>query len=141
MWLDALEFALKKHHGQVDIHGHPYELHVLRVLAGVSRVGINQPVALAAAVLHDVVEDCAVTSEEIGCRFGSEVQNLVALLTHPEDETYRAYIERVDTNRVARSIKLADLEDNSLVWRNVPGGKKQTVYASAIVRLQSGEWP
>jgi (p)ppGpp synthase/HD superfamily hydrolase len=141
MWIEALKFALTKHGGQVDLHGLAYELHVVRVVGGLSRMGVNQPEALAAAALHDVQEDCHVTTEEIGHRFGNRVQELVALLTHHEDETYRAYIERLDTDRVARAIKLADLEDNSLAWRQVPGGKKQRLYASAIVRLQSGEWP
>jgi (p)ppGpp synthase/HD superfamily hydrolase len=141
MWLEALNFALQKHRGQVDLHGLPYELHVLRVVGGLSQAGVNKPEALAAAALHDVVEDCDVTIDEIGIRFGSPVQELVGLLTHHEDETYRAYIERLDTNRIARAIKLADLADNSLPWRQVPGGKKQHLYASAIVRLQSGEWP
>lgn len=141
MWLEALDFALRKHRGQVDLHGLPYELHVLRVLGGLSRMGINQPEALAAAALHDVVEDCEVKFTEIHELFGPYVRNLVELLTHGPDESYRAYIERVDTNRVARAIKLADLEDNTLAWRNVPTSKKQPLYASAIIRLQSGEWP
>ena len=142
MWLRALQFALEKHRGQVDIHGLPYELHVLRVLGGLSRMGINQPEALAAAALHDTVEDCDVKLGEIEVAFGARVAQLVGLLTHDkEGESYRTYIERVDTDRVARAIKLADLEDNSLLWRNVPTGKKQPLYAASIVRLQSGEWP
>lgn len=142
MWIEALNFAFAQHKGQVDMHGLAYELHVLRVLGGLSRMGINRPEALAAAALHDVVEDCPVKLEEIKDRFGANVAHLVGLLTHDKvGESYRAYIERVDTDRTARAIKLADLEDNSLLWRNVPNGKKQPLYAASIIRLQSGEWP
>lgn len=139
---EALQFALEKHTGQVDIHGLDYRLHILRVLAGLSRMGVNKPEALAAAALHDVVEDCGVFLPEIKDRFGAEVAELVDLLTHGHGEDYRAYIERLDRNRVARAIKLADLEDNTLGWRIVPGGlKQQEKYPAAIQRLQTGEWP
>lgn len=141
LWEDALVFALEKHEGQSDIHGHAYGLHVLRVMAGLSRRGVNQPEALAAAALHDVVEDCGVALEEISQLFGERVYKLVDLLTHRDSEPYAVYIERIDTDRVARAIKLADLEDNTLAWRAVPNGKKQAVYPAAIVRLESGEWP
>lgn len=137
----ALRFALEKHAGQRDIHGHDYCLHVLRVMAGVSRRGINQPEALAAAALHDVVEDCGVDILEIQRMFGQRVAELVTLLTHTEGEPYRQYIERVDTDKTARIIKLADLEDNSLAWRVVHAGRKQKLYPAAIIRLETGEWP
>lgn len=141
LYIRALKFALDAHAGQTDIHGHGYELHILRVMAGVSRAGVNHPEALAAAALHDTVEDCDVSLEEIEKRFGHGVATLVRFLTHFPGSTYRAYIENIDGNRIARTIKLADLEDNSLAWRVVPNGKKQKVYPAAIIRLRTGEWP
>lgn len=144
LW-EALEFAFQKHKGQVDLHGHDYRLHILRVTAGLSRQGVNKPEALAAAALHDVVEDCAVSIEEVEKRFGADVAGLVLLLTHDIGEAtgvpYEEYIETLDKSRIARAIKLADLEDNSLTWREVDNGRKQAKYRAAIYRLRTGEWP
>ncbi len=41
----------------------------------------------------------------------------VKCLTHGEGESYEDYIERVQTNPVARRVKLADLEDNMNIMR------------------------
>lgn len=139
---EALNFALDRHAGQVDIHGHDYRLHVFRVMAGLSRSGVNKPEGLAAAALHDVKEDCNVKLEELDKLFGADVAGLVQLLSHEPTEDYRQYIEHLDSSRLARAIKLADLEDNSLPWRMVLGGRKQAeLYPQAIYRLRTGEWP
>ena len=56
----ALEIAAKAHAGQMDKAGQPYVLHPLRMM-----LAVTTPEARMAAVLHDVVEDTAVTLEEL----------------------------------------------------------------------------
>jgi (p)ppGpp synthase/HD superfamily hydrolase len=105
----AIEIAAKAHAGQVDKAGQPYVLHPLRMMLTVAT-----PEARMAAVLHDVVEDTAVTLEELrGQGFPAAVISAVEALTKREGEDYEAFIRRVAPNPIAREVKLADLRDNS----------------------------
>ena len=73
---DALRYAVKMHEGQSRRSGNPYIEHpvnVAKYLAGLSL----DATTVAAALLHDVVEDCDVSVEEIRKRFGSEISRLV----------------------------------------------------------------
>ena len=73
---DAYKFALKAHEGQVRKSGEPYvehPLHVALILAELQLDGSS----LAAALLHDVLENCGIPISEIEARFGAEVAKLV----------------------------------------------------------------
>jgi (p)ppGpp synthase/HD superfamily hydrolase len=106
----AIEIAEAAHAGQVypSPQCEPFIEHPLRVMHAV-----DGPVAKAAAVLHDVLEDSDVTVEALR-REGmpGEVVNAVIALTRTPDVSYEAYIERVAKNRIAREVKLADMRDN-----------------------------
>lgn len=105
----AIEIAAKAHAGQMDKAGQPYVLHPLRMM-----LAVKTPEARIAAVLHDVVEDTAVTLKELeGEGFPAEVLEAVEALTKREGEDYEAFIRRVAPNPIAREVKLADLRDNS----------------------------
>jgi (p)ppGpp synthase/HD superfamily hydrolase len=60
----AITLAVEKHRGQSDKSGEPYILHPLRVLMRVRELGGNEA-AQCAAVLHDVVEDCNVSLDDL----------------------------------------------------------------------------
>ena len=67
----------------------------------------------AAAVLHDVVEDSAITIADIRKAFNPFVAEIVDSLSRREGEVYLTdYIPRVKQNQFAAAIKIADLEDN-----------------------------
>mgnify|MGYP003658594988 CR=1 FL=1 len=86
--------------------GDPYTVHLERVAALVGSV-VEDEAMLAAAYLHDTVEDTETTLEDILSNFGTDVAYLVTYLTdisRPEDGKGD---ERVHT------IKLADLIDNA----------------------------
>jgi len=104
----AIGIAVTAHRGQRDRYGAPYILHPLRVM---SRV--NSATEKTIAVLHDVVEDTEWTFEALK-REGFPDSVLAALdcLTKREGEDYDEFVRRSDSNALARSIKLADLEDN-----------------------------
>ena len=77
---DAYRFAREAHNGQFRLSGEPFIEHPLQTaefLAGL-RLDAN---ALAAALLHDVMEDCSVAREELEERFGAEVTRLVEGVT------------------------------------------------------------
>jgi (p)ppGpp synthase/HD superfamily hydrolase len=74
--------------------------------------------AMIAAVLHDVVEDTAVTCDQLReAGFSEEILLAVDCLTHRDGETYDAFIARVQTSPIARQVKIADLEDNMNIKR------------------------
>lgn len=105
----AIMFAVTWHAGQFDKDGVSYILHPLRVMG--SLYGSKWEV-LAAAVLHDVVEDTDMTVEIIRSQFGDRVADLVDALSRREGETYKDYVKRAIVDPDARKIKKADVLDN-----------------------------
>lgn len=99
--------------------GQPYATH-LKAVANIVASVTNSPVAIAAAWLHDVVEDTPATIEDIASTFGAEVAELVNALTdisRPSDgnRKQRKAIDRkhlANASPLAKTIKLADLIDN-----------------------------
>jgi (p)ppGpp synthase/HD superfamily hydrolase len=73
---DAFAFACEHHDGQLRKSGEEYILHPWGVAKVCARLQ-QPPVVLAAALLHDVVEDTDATSDEIAQRFGDDVRLLV----------------------------------------------------------------
>jgi (p)ppGpp synthase/HD superfamily hydrolase len=94
----ALEKARLAHEGQVrnGSGGMPYVEHPMTVAARLEEHGCREEV-LAAALLHDVVEDSEVTLEELRVEFGDEVAGFVGALT--DDETIDSYRERKAEHR------------------------------------------
>jgi len=65
-------------------------------------------------VLHDVLEDCPITPEQLrGEGFSEEVLAALLALTKVAGEDYPAFIRRAGANPLARQVKLADLAENS----------------------------
>ena len=94
----ALEQARSDHAGQVrnGSGGMPYVEHPIRVAAILDELGYGDEV-LAAALLHDVVEDSETTLDELREKFGGEVAGLVGAMT--DDEELGDYRERKAEHR------------------------------------------
>ena len=117
----AIQFATKAHEGQTRKYtGEPYIVHPLAVMEIVKTVEHTEEM-LMAAVLHDTVEDCDVTLDQIAFNFGHVVADLVEELTDvskPEDGN-RATRKEIDKNFLAeqsaevQTIKYADVISNS----------------------------
>lgn len=114
---ETLIFATQCHTGQVDKSGGPYILHPLRVMAGLGHSASLEERQVA--LLHDVVEDCGVTSDDLRASgFSEKVVTAVGCLTKTLDEMdddnggYVRFIERCKANPLAARVKLADLADN-----------------------------
>jgi len=114
--LEALECAADRHRDQrrKDRSQTPYVNHLITVANLIANVGgVSDPAVLAAAVLHDVVEDVGVTNAEVAERFGADVASLVAEVTDdkalPSAERKRRQIVHAgDLSPRAKLVKLAD---------------------------------
>ena len=105
---DAILLAIQAHRGQVEKAGQPYCLHVLRVM-----FRLDTELERMAGVLHDLVEDTPYTLQDLRDRgYPEAVVEAVDCLTWREGESYGQFLGRVKGNRVARRVKIADLEDN-----------------------------
>jgi (p)ppGpp synthase/HD superfamily hydrolase len=69
--------------------------------------------ARAVAWLHDVVEDTAVTLDDLAAQFPAEVVQAVRVLTRRDDDRGEEYYRRVRANPLALAVKLADIADNT----------------------------
>lgn len=76
----ALDYATKMHANQFRESGEPYITHPIAVASILFDLGLDCS-TLAAALLHDCVEDTAATDEEIRKLFGNEIAELVAGVT------------------------------------------------------------
>ena len=76
----AWEFCVAHHEGQTRLSGEPYIVHPLEVAEVLVEMKLDAT-AIAAALLHDAVEDTAATSEEIAERFGDQVAHIVEGVT------------------------------------------------------------
>src|SRR5579871_3242090 len=72
----AYEFAKRAHEGQMRKSGEPFIIHPFAVARIISELKLD-PATISAALLHDVVEDCEVTLDEIRNEFGDEIATLV----------------------------------------------------------------
>lgn len=78
---DALQLLAEKHGGQRQkVNGAPYVEHPLAVARDVSGAGF-EPEMVAAALLHDIVEDSDLTVDDLRRRFGDRVAGLVEAMT------------------------------------------------------------
>lgn len=106
----ARRLAETHHAGQVDKAGQPYIGHVLRVAERVSHLA---PEVVAAALLHDVIEDTEVTADELAAAgIPATVIEAVVLLTKTGGPL-EGYYARIREHPVALAVKLADIADNA----------------------------
>jgi len=146
----AYRIAEEKHRDQKRQSGEPYITHPLAVAQIVAELGLA-PRAVAAALLHDTVEDTGYPLDELTAEFGDEVALLVDGVTKLDKVKYgeSAQAETVRKMIVAMSkdvrvlvIKLADRLHNARTWGFVPpekAKKKATetleIYAPLAHRL------
>ena len=96
----AYSFAAACHEGQQRDSGDPYIVHPIDAALTVADLNLDGA-TIAAALLHDVVEDCGIANDEIGRRFGDDVARLVEGVTklsrlsllRPDDTTWDEAIQ------------------------------------------------
>jgi GTP diphosphokinase / guanosine-3',5'-bis(diphosphate) 3'-diphosphatase len=118
--IDALAFAADKHRTQrrKDPEASPYINHPIALARVLSIEGrVRDPKVLAAAILHDTLEDTKTTYEELLERFGSAIAGIVREVTDDKTlaapERKRLQIEHAgELSSRARLVKLADKTAN-----------------------------
>ena len=127
----AKALAKESHEGLTDKHGYPYFEHLERVAVLVTRfatavesVTPSGPetseidIYVAAAYLHDIIEDTEVTEGDLRIEFRhDELIEVVKILTREEGGVYSDYIMSIKKStgkigEIARVVKLADLFDH-----------------------------
>ncbi len=126
--LRAYEIAELAHRGQQRKSGDPYITHPVAVATILAELGMTPP-TLAAALLHDTVEDTEYSLEQLRADFGEEIAKLVDGVTKLDKVNYgdAAQAETVRKMVVAMArdirvlvIKLADRLHNARTWKYVP---------------------
>lgn len=119
----AIQFAARKHHGQMrrETEPLPYITHLFSVALLVAEDGASDDV-VTAALLHDTIEDTNTTREEIVAAFNERVAVLVESVSEPKEvggkkltwrEKKEHYLARlVDSSDDAVLIAIADKVDN-----------------------------
>src|SRR6478752_1912366 len=129
----AYAVAESAHEGQMRKSGDAYITHPLAVTTILAELGMTPP-TLAAALLHDTVEDTAYSLDELRRDFGDEITMLVDGVTKLDKVTYgeAAQAETVRKMVIAMArdirvlvIKLADRLHNARTWRYVSAESAQ----------------
>lgn len=113
--LIALAVARHFHNGQYRKDGMPYIVHPLKVCTTLMNYGIDDDVTLAAALLHDLLEDCSdklpLKGRELITEYhlSQEVLDIITLLTKEsglDDYELSVYFKKIERNCQAALIKL-----------------------------------
>ena len=116
----AIVFAVKAHAGtERRGKGFPYIVHPLEAMEIVSTITADQEL-LAAAVLHDTVEDTEVTEEQIRKEFGDRVASIVA----SESDTFEEGVKEEDSWHVRKQAAIERLASASMDAKIVALGDK-----------------
>lgn len=117
--LQAISYAVRVHVGQLRKDGQtPYAAHPMRVMTVLALIfKVHDPELLAAAALHDTIEDTTTDFDDLSTRFGTRVAQYVALLTKDmrlvEAQRELAYEEALAAAPAEVQLcKLADAYDN-----------------------------
>lgn len=113
----AVDFAVAAHEGQKRKKSEiPYIYHPLNMACHALSMGIREDSVIAACLLHDVVEDCGKTVEELPVN--EEARDIVRLLTREQttdanrDKVMKAYYKAIEANPKAALIKCLDRCNN-----------------------------
>jgi len=131
----AFDFARNAHEGQFRVSGEPYYMHPYEVAMILVDLGMDD-VAIASALLHDVLEDTEVTHEDMEREFGKEVVDLVEGVTKlgkiPYSSKEEQQIENLRKMFLAMAkdirvilIKLADRLHNLRTMKSMPEEKRR----------------
>jgi len=117
----ALQFATEKHDGQFDDEGKPYIMHPVAVASLLATIIEDDENLVAAAFLHDTLEDTDTTYDELAQVFNEDIANLVQEVTKLKVEG-RKLFPMLHTRRGA-VLKFADRLHNLSRLKVIPNTK------------------
>lgn len=133
----AYEYAYDKHKDQKRKSGEPYFVHVLNVAYELSKLKVD-PNTICAGLLHDVIEDCGVTKEEMIEEFNEEIYEIVEAVTKisnlkfTDEKEYQANNHRKILIAMAKDVrvilvKLVDRLHNMRTLHYLPEEKQKRI--------------
>jgi (p)ppGpp synthase/HD superfamily hydrolase len=112
----AFLYALKQHDRQIYADHDPYIIHLYDVSMTLVEFGIKDPKLLAAALLHDIIEDTNCNYHDISITFSEEIADIIYALTDElgknRKERKQKTFPKLDGFPQAQAIKLADWISN-----------------------------
>jgi guanosine-3',5'-bis(diphosphate) 3'-pyrophosphohydrolase len=134
---EGYRFAFQAHDGVVRKTGEPYITHPVSVACILADLHLDVPTIMA-ALLHDVVEDTSITTEEINQRFGQQVAELVDGLTkldkiefqsasEAQAENFRKMLLAMSQDVRVILVKLADRLHNMQTLEAMKPEKKKSI--------------
>ena len=158
----ALKFAIEAHSGALRRSGEPYVVHPIEIGIILTRMRLD-PEMIAAALLHDVVEDCGITLDELAQLFSERVARLVDGVTKLGQIPWTGEVDQATRERTAQAeslrkmflamiddigvvlIKLADRLHNMRTLQHMPPDKQvriaqQTMEIYAPLANRLGIW-
>ncbi len=146
LWQEAASFAARAHRHQLRKDGStPYFAHPVRVAMTIALVfGFDDEKVLAAALLHDTIEDTTTDYEDLHQRFGRDVAGYVVAMTKdmrlPEKQREDAYFKQLaDGPWQGRLIKLADSYDNLMSVWDAASRRKQLEKSKRALEITAGD--
>ena len=142
MIASAYEFAKEKHKGQFRKSGEPYFVHLVAVGYQLALMQAG-PQTICAGILHDTIEDCGVTYEQIKEKFDQEVANMVqavskiSSLEFKDQKEYQAANHRKIFIAMAKDIrviliKLVDRLHNMRTLNYLPEEKQKRIASETL---------
>jgi len=140
----AYVYSARAHRGQVRVSGEPYLVHPLEVARILAEMHLDE-VAIAAGLLHDLLEDTWVSEEELEAQFGEHISGLVKALTKitTMEQSYAAR-EAAQAENVRRMllasiadvrvilVKLADRLHNMRTLGFLPEDRRKRIAAETM---------
>jgi len=128
---EAIQFMKLCHGDQVRASGEPYYIHPMAVVELLLEE-TNDPYAIIAALLHDVIEDSKVSIAYIQSKYGQRVADIVATVTHMGASFWKKKLSKSESEAHLRQfkdlaavqVKLADRLHNVLTLKYRPKEKQ-----------------
>ncbi|MGI6590121.1 MAG: GTP pyrophosphokinase [Eggerthellaceae bacterium] len=135
----ALRLCFQVHKDQVDKSGMPYVFHPFHVA---EQMATEEEICVA--LLHDVMEDGAITADDLArAGMSAPVIQALELLTRKPGMPYLDYVRNLAGNPLARAVKVADLHHNADLSRLdavTPADRARAQkYAQALEILQAAQ--
>lgn len=154
----AITLALRAHTGQTRKESsRPYIVHPIAVALILARQSFSDTV-IAAAIVHDVIEDTQVTEAELRTELGDAVVDLVMAVTYddslPRDDRKKSYIESVrSASEEVKALSAADKIANAQsllasyavqgqgIWKYFNTGRdKKLEFENAMLKMLRETW-
>jgi (p)ppGpp synthase/HD superfamily hydrolase len=154
----AAKIALLAHNGQTRKgDGSPYIIHPLMVAMKLNQYGFDDKI-VAAALVHDVLEDTDFSEKDLRLELGDEIVEIVKAVTNDDslswEEKKKKYIETVRNGGVeAKAVALADKihnlesllaayeEQGSKLWEKFNRGKEQKIwFETEVLKMLQETW-